>query len=227
MVRAAAAANAARGLRALEAPSTALAAIRDVPTNERVQEERSRMAAEIDTCTVEAQRRRTSRAARAPSLSLDDLLDIEEQYRIPEERALIAELEAARAALIRKRQADPKWLGVALSAVICRATDEKADLAKEIRAENNYARQYGGVVDKGKIYDLQLQIRERDEEIAELRGRLRKTRAAQIGCGAPLVRKVATCLPREGSVSDAPDCASAVVRDHVELAIAPVVIEAP
>jgi hypothetical protein len=217
----------ARRERERTAATCPLREIRDLPSDLRTPAEQQRMAAEVAACTAEAQRRRAERAARLPALTLDDLLEIDEQYRTPEEQERIAKEAAARAEFIRKRQADPKWLGVALSGVICRATAEKVDLATEIRTEQKYAREYGGVVDKAKIYDLQQQIRERDEEISELRTRLRKAHATQTNCGAPLVKKVALCVPRDGSFPVGPECAEPSVHEHVEVAITPVMMEVP
>lgn len=225
VTKASASVDDARRARERSAATASLSNIRDLPGDLRTPAERDRMVLEVATCTADARRRRAERAAILPKRSLDELLEIDEQYRTPEEQERIVKEAAARAKRIRLRQADPKWLGPALSGVICRATAEKADLAKEIRTEQGYARQYGGVVDKVKIYDLQQEIRDRDEEIAELRTRLREARGSQISCAASLVKKIALCIPRDGAYPAAPECADPVVRDHVEIAIAPLVVE--
>ncbi|HEX7942269.1 MAG TPA: hypothetical protein VF488_10715, partial [Gemmatimonadaceae bacterium] len=158
--------EAARSERAASARSVALDTLRAIPLAARIPEEVARIDSERAACTAEATRRREERVATAATRDIRELRSIDPSFLLAEERARIAAddaertaASAAHAAVLEKRQADPRWMGPVLSAAICVESARNDRAAKEIRTELEYARKYGGVVDKSKLYDLQQLIR--------------------------------------------------------------------
>jgi hypothetical protein len=217
--RATAALASSHKVRASAAATTPLAELRAIPAGQRRPEETARIAAEIAACKAEAQRRREQRLQTLAAKGVAALEGLEEAYLLPEEVQVLREAIAARQALLEQRLADRKWVAPVLSAALCIASDTKQAAAKEIRTEQTYARKYGGMVDKAKIYELQQTIRSQDEQIAAIRASLRQLKSSPQSCSGKLVTRIYECYPRaDGRPNDAV-CREREVADYVDLAI--------
>ena len=97
------------------------------------------------------------------------------------------------------------------SLAICFLGGLREQLLAEIRTEQKYAAQGGGIVDKRKIYDLQRQMRFADERAAQLLAGLKRGGEAALKCKHELVAASALCvdyvvmntLPAEGTREEA------------------------
>lgn len=87
-----------------------------------------------------------------------------------------------------------------------------------MREQLRYARRYGGVVDKRRIYNLQEEIRLLDSAIQEMKKRARKQKVRITGCRSKKVRTLLDCLPAFGHVGPALGrCEEQFIRDITEI----------
>jgi hypothetical protein len=141
------------------------------------------------------------RRVRASRDSLQHLRDIaKETTLLLEERVRLNELELveeqkdqALAASLR----DPMVSRLGHSARICQFQQVRAEDASEIQTELKYARQGGGVVDAGKLHELQEHQRNADAEIATSMAQLKSTGARPLKCSDPRVYAVLYCATLE------------------------------
>jgi hypothetical protein len=83
---------------------------------------------------------------------------------------------------------------VALSSVGCAFFERRLSLVTEIRTEQQYARDLGGVVDMAKLYRLQCIVRAIDEETERLsREAEEKGITVLLPCSDPIVARLAAC----------------------------------
>jgi hypothetical protein len=82
---------------------------------------------------------------------------------------------------------------LASSAAVCAWQDKRARTVEEIRTEQRYAAELGGVVDMAKLYRLQRQVRLIDEEVVRLRATLKTEGLRTAPCSHPFVAKLAMC----------------------------------
>ena len=87
-----------------------------------------------------------------------------------------------------------------------------------IQTEYAYAKRYGGMIDKAKIYNLQQQIREIDEAIAQTRAALQPLKASAQSCQAKLIRQITGCISRDAAGDD-PVCHDKPVSEYLELSV--------
>ena len=90
---------------------------------------------------------------------------------------------------------------LALSAMVCVTNSERADALRAIADEKKYSR-IGGVQNNSKIYDLQQQVRQSDQQTALLVGDLKKRKTTAIKCADPTVKQIVACL--HAAAEDAP-----------------------
>lgn len=161
-------------------------------------DQQARIDAEIARAKSEAEAARQARAARE-----------EERARADErERAEQAAAEDLR----NQRLADPAWMKTVLSAVSCWDDYVKSRSLELIRDEQKYAKTGGGVVDKGKLYELQLHMRHADEDKVDTAAAAKRFHVVVTGCREPAVQKVVACLKD----SDSSACSSGNVREMSE-----------
>jgi len=108
----------------------------------------------------------------------------------------------AEAELRQQRLRDPRWMRDVLSGVVCYDTYVRARALDLIRTEQKYARIGGGMVDKGKLYDLQTNMRRADEEKADTISTAKRIGVSLVPCGTAIVRDIVECLKD----SDSPSC---------------------
>ena len=83
---------------------------------------------------------------------------------------------------------------LAASALLCADVTSKAEALAEIRAEQKYAREGGGVVDMEKIRTQQVFMRGTDENAAQTRQWLSRHTLKAIPCNTPKVQYVSACI---------------------------------
>jgi hypothetical protein len=90
--------------------------------------------------------------------------------------------------------AHPTPFVVALSSVGCAFFERRLSLVAEIRTEQQYARDLGGVVDMAKMYRLQRIVRAIDEETERLsREAEEQGVTVLLPCSDPIVSRLAAC----------------------------------
>ncbi len=136
----------------------------------------------------------------------------EEQYRREK-----ASVRAKHDEAVARLSADQAWMRLVTSALICYDDGVVARSKAEIEKEKLYARRGGGVVDKGKLYELQQHMRSATENRALALADLRTSRKAKAACSNPTVRAIAACMMD----SDDDDCSSYDAKVSVELVEVP------
>lgn len=125
--------------------------------------------------------------------------------------------EDARKEEERDRKAgDPGWMQPVLSALICYDTWLSQSSLKEIRTEQAYAKKGGGMVDKAKIYDLQVKMREADESRVKALASLRRLKVNPLACSAKGIDDLVWCMR-----SDPDSCAIENVKERVSFVEVP------
>jgi hypothetical protein len=159
---------------------------------------------------------------------LDDLKEIPKSQRLPLEKARIDQFTQEREdheAEVARLKSNKDLLQLALSAKLCRAQEVRAGAKNEIRLERKYAAEGGGIVDQTKLYELQRQMRESDEQAADSVATLRDLNRKQLPCTTAAVQRARYCvavdLGEDATPPDGPnfDC------DAAELIAAREVVE--
>ena len=134
----------------------------------------------------------------------------EDQRRQDRDKAAtdVAAQQAADAAAEEKEddkiRDNPKALGMAMSTALCVWRQKRGDALKEIDAEKRYARTTGGgMVDKQKLYGLQLAVRRADGKLAEINKDLKGLKVKMQPCSAEVIKQLVACVDDDGSN---PDC---------------------
>jgi hypothetical protein len=117
----------------------------------------------------------------------------EAEEREREERRLEAEMEA--------RLKDPRLVRPAVSGAMCASRERRAAAVREIRAEQRYAAELGGIVDQAKLYRLQLAVRDVDERVAALRSLLAARRMTALPCTDGRTQIVSACIAGEAGTT--------------------------
>jgi hypothetical protein len=125
-----------------------------------------------------------------------------------------ADAESKRRERVVALVSDRPTMQVALSAMICVETVERAAALREIAAEKKYAR-VGGVQNNSKLYELQRQVRSHDERKLEWQKGLKVRKLKALGCALATVRPVVECILQP---VDAPSCAESPTMDPFDLA---------
>jgi hypothetical protein len=98
----------------------------------------------------------------------------------------------------------------AASAWICAAAARKLSAKREIALEMKYARAGGGIVDKVKLYDLQVAMRDADEKAAVAKRFLKQNKWRALGCRVDIVAVAQACfVARQYDEEVDPACADA------------------
>lgn len=178
--------------RARSAATRPLEEIADIDPSKRLPVEAQRMADENARCRAEIVGRRTARIASASSLTPEDIERIDVRYRLPEEESRLRSEAERRKELIARLRADPRFRDVEFARRICEAKRQRTDAIAEMRTEKRYAR-VGGVESLTKVYSLQNDVRDADEEIRAVRAEARSVHAKVPGCEIMAVRDAISC----------------------------------
>lgn len=123
------------------------------------------------------------------------------EARAKEESEAVANAEAESERVATEKHdslaADPIWMKPVLSALLCYDDWLNKASKDEIGKEQLYARKGGGMVDVGKIYELQQHMRKATENKATASSRLRKMKLKPLACSIPTVQAIAMCMRDE------------------------------
>lgn len=144
-----------------------------------------------------------------------------------------AQMDAARARLRQEKQAeeeqqdsveqrssDPAWTRPILTAMLCRATEEKRATLATVAKERRLAKQVG-VIDLELMREYQNAIRDDDKEIETAKRELAARKLKPIGCSDATVQEIVDCLPQylpyqsESSVVE--QCRTGTVVEHLRM----------
>lgn len=129
------------------------------------------------------------RAARAAEAAAEA-----EKERVEREK-----LEAA----IEKAQEDPDIGRLVWSAVICSWEADRRNAKDEIRQEQKYAAEGGGIVDMRLLHEGQQKMRRADERIERAKAAMADRKLKPMGCQTDKVRAIAFCIAlNRGVVED-------------------------
>jgi hypothetical protein len=148
---------------------------------------------QIDACTAEATQRLAQRRETAKTLRVSELEQIPEEYLIAEERQRLETLRAARdesRAATETRNADPRWVGPALSVAFCSYAQMKRDALAAKRLTPSDRR------------DLDRRVSDYDRSMRTIRATLNFARGKLLACDQPLVIQIGHCLHADAACGD-------------------------
>jgi hypothetical protein len=175
----------------------------------------------VDACKRE-------RSERAPRASLDDLKQVPKDQLLAVEEARIDRLRKERddsTAELERLKTSRDLLHLAHSAKLCRVQEVRAGAKNEIRLERKYAAEGGGVVDQRKLYELQQQMRESDEQAAASIAALRDLSRKPLSCETAAVQRALYCVAVDLGETVTPPDGPNFDCDAVELIAAREVVE--
>jgi hypothetical protein len=203
-----------------DASTKSVDALAKIPAADRLPVEQQRIDDFLAQCRNDVAAKRDERLGIVATRPLGEIVAIPPSERLPEEQQRIDDEAAKRKASIEAHRSDKKWTGPLLSSAICFCGQAKAAAADEIKTEKSYAAQYGGIVDKEKLYNLQLMIRSLDETSAATRDLMRKLRVSSLSCSDKTVKLLVACLPfgqYQGGGGANEACKTKQVDDFAEL----------
>lgn len=139
------------------------------------------------------------------------------EKRQKEEDALVAarqsraKAEADEADERERLSSNPDWMLPALSALLCYDAWLYRRSVAEIKTEQSYAKRGGGMIDKGKIYELQRHMRHANESRDEARAQILMMRRRPLPCGSKAIAEIVDCMQD----SRAESCGTDDVRDRI------------
>lgn len=108
---------------------------------------------------------------------------------------------AERQAKIAALRLDKKVVAAAWSADYCAAKNLRSESVQEIRTEQRYAREGGGVIDKDKVYALQARMRDADGRMSDAREILREAHLSLRPCSDRTVAELMACIDEDGNTT--------------------------
>jgi len=106
-----------------------------------------------------------------------------------------------RQAKIASLAADKRILSAAWSADFCVAKQARVAALQEIRTQQRYAREGGGVVDMAQLHALQEKMRQEDDRMADARGMAKELKIKMRSCSDPAVAELMNCLDDDGNAT--------------------------
>jgi hypothetical protein len=149
------------------------------------------------------------------------------------QRKALEEAEQAKAAkeredaAVAKRMASPKFMRPILSAKLCWYKSTRSNARREAATDLRYAGEVGGVVDRERLYNFQIIVRNADAAIETGMGEFRQRKLIPMSCDNALVNKLARCLTNvqvegydgagAGAVEGDASCQDAKLQQYLEL----------
>jgi hypothetical protein len=130
-------------------------------------------------------------------------------------------------AAVAKRMANPKFMRPILSAKLCWYKSTRSNARREAATDLRYAGEVGGLVDKERLYNFQIIVRNADAAIETGMAEFRQRRMTPMSCDNALVHELAKCVSNvnvegyngagAGPVDPEPACKSDKLQDYLEL----------